>query len=111
MENAAKEKGAVPADSAREAGANAATVSARVARPKLLEIGLDKAAALPAAVAAGDRVAPYPNLRLEQVHEKQAHTRPRKRGKHAAPGWHVSARAMAMQIEVANRAKRERSRV
>jgi hypothetical protein len=107
VENGPKAKAVGPADSVREEGVNAAEVPGRVARRKLLEIGLDKAAAVPAAVAAGARVAAYPNLRLEQVHEKQAHTRRRKPRKHAAPGWHVSARAMAMQIEVANRAKRE----
>ena len=107
MENGPKVKAAARVDSARAEGVNAAEVSARVARRKLLEIGLDKAAALPAAVAAGARVAPYPKLRLEQVHEKRADTRRRKPGGHAAPGWHVAAKALGVQIKVANRAKRE----
>jgi len=102
VEHGPKAKAVGPVDSAREEAVNAARVQARVARRKLLEIGLDKAAALPAAVAAGNRVAPYPNLRPERVHEKRADTRLRKPYRHAAPGWHVTAKALAVQGVRAN---------
>jgi hypothetical protein len=107
VENGPKAKAVGRVDSAREEGVNAAEVPGRVVLRKLLEIGLHKEAALPAAVAAGAPAASYPNLRLEQVHEKRADTRPRKPGRHAAPGWHVPAKALAVEIKVANRAKRE----
>ena len=107
MEHGPKAKAVGRVDSAREERVNAAEVSGRVARRKLLEIGLHKGAALPAAVAAGAPAEPYPNLRLEQVHEKRADTRRRKPRRHAAPGWHVAAKALGVQIKVANRAKRE----
>ena len=107
MEHGAKAKAVARVDSAREERVNAAEVSGRVARRKLLEVGLHKGAALPAAVAAGAPVALYPNFRLEQVHEKRADTRRRKPRRHAAPGWHVAAKALGVQIKVANRAKRE----
>jgi hypothetical protein len=90
-------------DSAREERVNAAEVSGRVARRKLLEIGLHNGAA----VAAGAPAAPCPNLRLEQVHEKRADTRRRKPRRRAAPGWHVAAKVLGVQIKLANRAKRE----
>ena len=83
MEHEAKAKAVARVDSAREERVNAAEVSGRVARRKLLEIGLHKGAALPAAVAAGSPAAPHPNLRLEQVHEKRADTRQRKPRGHA----------------------------
>ena len=102
MEHGPKAKAVGPVDSAREEAVNAARVQARVARPKLLEIGLDKAAALPAAAAAGNRVAPCPKLRLEQVHEKRVDMRRRKPHRHAAQGWHVSAKALAVQGVRAN---------
>ena len=107
MEHGPKAKGVGRVDSAREEGVNAAEVPRRVAQRKLLETGLDKGAALQAAVAAGVPAARYLNLRLEPVHEKQAHTRRRKPRRHAAPGWHVAAKTLGVQIKVANRAKRE----
>ena len=107
MEQGPKGKAVGRVDSAREERINAAEVSRRVARRKLLEIGLHKGAALRAAVAAGAPAAPYPNLRLERVHEKRADTRRRKPRGHAAPGWHVSAKALRVEIKVVNRAKRE----
>jgi hypothetical protein len=107
VEHGPKAKAVGRVDTAREEGVNAAEASGRVARRKLLEIGLHKGAALPAAVAAGPPAAPYPNLRLEQVHEKQADTRQRKPRRPAAPGWHVAAETLGVQIEVANGAKRE----
>jgi len=107
VEHGPKAKAAGRVDSAREEAVNAARVPARVARPKLLEIGLDKAAALPAAAAAGNRVAPCPKLRLEQVHEKRVDMRRRKPHRHAAPGCHVGAEAVAVQTKLANCAKRE----
>ena len=102
MEHGPKAKAAGRVDSAREEAVNAARVPARVARPKLLEIGLDKAAALPAAAAAGNRVAPCPKLRLEQVHEKRVDMRRRKPHRHAAPDWHVAAKALGVQGVRAN---------
>ena len=100
MENGPKAKAVEPADSAREEEVNAAP--GRIARRKLLEIGLDKAAALPAAAAAGNRVAPCPKLRLEQVHEKRVDMRRRKPHRHAAPDWHVAAKALGVQGVRAN---------
>ena len=107
MEHGSKAKAVGRVDSAREERINAAEVSRRVARRKLLEIGLHKGAALRAAVAAGAPVALYPNFRLERVHEKRADTRRRKPRGHAAPGWHMSAKALRVEIKVVNRAKRE----
>ena len=107
MEHGPKAKAVGRVDSAPEERVSAAEVSGRVARRKLLEIGLHKGAALRAAVAAGAPAAPYPNLRLERVHEKRADTRRRKPGGHAAPGWHAAAKALGAQIEVVNRAKRK----
>jgi hypothetical protein len=107
VENGPKAKAVEPADSAREEEVNAAEAPGRIARRKLLEIGPDKAAALPVAVPAGDRVAPCPKLRLEQVHEKRVDMRRRKPHRHAVPGCHVGAEAVAVQTKLANRAKRD----
>jgi hypothetical protein len=107
VEHGPKAKAVGRVDNEREEAVNAAEVPRRVAQRKLLEIGLDKAAALQGAVAACVPAAPSPNVQLEQVHEKRAHTRRRKPRRHAAPGWHVAAKTLGVQIKVANRAKRE----
>ena len=103
MEHGPKAKAVARVDSAREERVNEAEVAPR----KLLEIAHHKGAVLPAAVAGGAPAAPYRNLRLEQVHEKRADTRRRKQRGHAAPGWYVAAKALGMQVKVANHAKRE----
>ena len=107
MENGPKVKAVGRVDSAREEGVNAAKVPRRVAQRKLLEIELDKGTAVPAAAAGAFPAAPLPNVQLEQVREKRVHTRPRKPRRHAAPGWHVAAKTLGVQMQVANRASRE----
>ena len=72
MGNGPKAKAVGRVDSVREEGVNAAEVSARVARRKLLEIGLDKGAAVPAAAVASVPAALYPNLRPERVYARRA---------------------------------------
>jgi len=92
---------------AREGAVSAAQVPRRRRRAKVPGIGLDAAAALPAAVAVSARAAWSLKLRREQVHEKRAHTRREKPSRDAAPGYAVAAKALAAQINIPNRAEGE----
>jgi hypothetical protein len=64
--------------SAREGAVSAAQVPRRRRRAKVPAIGLDAAAALPAAVAVSARVTWFLKLRREQVRAKRADTRRKK---------------------------------